>query len=110
MPYVWLMTRLKRMLIKQVPMLCDKFGWIVEDSSVAAMSEDVFSMVMHIHASVLTMTERTGCAMNAFIGTVKAIRGHLGHKESDFVVASDGWRVPDFALELASAQITYPPV
>ena len=112
MPYVWLMARLRSMLIKCVPMVCDKFGWVAEDSSVAAMSEDVFNMVMimHIHASVLAKTEQTGCALSTFIGIVKTIREHLGHEESDFVAASDGWQVPDFVLGLAIAQITYPPV
>ena len=97
------------MLIKCVPMICDKFGWVAEGPSVAAISDDVFGMVMHIHTSVLATTEWTGRAMSTFVDIVKVIREHLGHEESDFVAASDGWRVPDFALGLAIVQITYPP-
>ena len=91
MPFVWLMTSLRSMLIKCVPMICDKFGWVAEGPSVAAMSEDVLGMVMNIHASVFAKIERTGRAMSTFVDIVKAIREHLGHEESDFVAASDGW-------------------
>ena len=67
-------------------------------------------MIMHIHVSVLTETRRTDGALSTFMAIVKTNREHLGHEESDFVAASDGWRVPDFALGLATVQITYPPV
>ena len=73
------------------------------------MSEGVFSMVMHAHVSVLTNIERTGNALGTFVDIVKAICEHLGYEESDFIAASDGWRVPDFVLGLATVQITYPP-
>ena len=86
------------------------FGWVSEDASVAEMTEAIFGMVMHVHASVLAEPCRTAAALDTFVNITKAVRRHLGHAESDFVTVSDGWRVPDFALALAAVQITYPPI
>ena len=93
-----------------MPALCVNFGWVSEDASVAEMTEAIFGMVMHVHASVLAEPRRTAAALDTFMNVTKAARRHLEHAESDFVAMNDGWRVPDFALALAAVQITYPPV